>query len=314
MTNTKNIFSIALAAALIAGAVSVISLNAMGSAAYADDKMPGQMATRDHRGEGKIWGTIASIQNDDKGQPAWISSGIWRLSMRPQEGNTTTAPDAKFIARFSMVKLDGTSMHGHAISDFALKSASTSGNITTLTGNVTMTMKDAPQKNIPVTIKIMNSKTISIMLDPAVNSHLGNTPLYGTVAKANEGYHAMSHMSAMPGMPAQGRPTDNDHRGGDDHKEDARVEIVTNAANKLDKAYSPNPLTVKAGTEVTWKNADSSIHTVTQGNPTNGPTDGGFDSKLMNPKKEFKFKFDTAGTFDYFCQLHPTMVGKVTVE
>jgi plastocyanin len=269
--------------------------------------MPGQIM-RDHRGEGKVSGTIASIQNDEKGQPAWISSGIWKLSMRPQEGNTTTAPDAKFTARFSMVKLDGTSMHAHAMSDFVLKSASTSGNTTTITGNVTMTMKDAPQKNIPVTIKIMNDKTISIMLDPAVNSHLGNTPLYGTVAKANDDYHAMAHMGTMP---AQGRPMDGKQK--DDHK-DSRVEVVSNAANKGDKAYSPNPLAVRVGAEVVWRNADSSIHTVTQGDPTNGPTDGGFDSKLMNPKKEFKVHFEKAGTFDYYCQLHPTMVGKVTVE
>ena len=45
---TKNIFSIAIAAVLIAGVVSVVSLNATGRAAYAEDdnKMAGQMMDR----------------------------------------------------------------------------------------------------------------------------------------------------------------------------------------------------------------------------------------------------------------------------
>lgn len=307
---TKNIFSIALAAVLIAGAVSVVSLNATGRAAYAeDDMMAGKMM--DRHAEGKAFGTIASIQNDDKGQPTWIASGVWNLWMRPQQGNATTAHDAKFIARFGMVKLDGTSMHAHAMSDFVLASMSSTGNVTTLTGNVTMTMKGEPQKDIPVTIKIMNDKAISIMLDPAVNAHLGNTPLYGTVSKTTGGYHAMVHVGDAMSMADKKPKEREEYKPGN---EGARVDIVANAANMADKAFSPNPLTIKAGTEVTWRNTDSSIHTVTQGDPTSGPTDGGFDSKLMNPKKEFKFEFENAGTFNYYCQLHPAMVGAVTVQ
>lgn len=307
---TKNIFSIAIVAVLIAGVVSVISLNATGRAAYAeDDKMAGQMM--DRKVEGKAFGTIASIQNDDKGQPTWIASGTWKLWMRPPQSNTTTAPDAKFIARFGMVKLDGTAMHMHAMSDFVLAKVSSSGNTTTLTGNVTMTMKDAPQKNIPVTIKIMNDKVISITLDPAVNAHLGNTPLYGTVSKMTGGYHTMARMNDSMAMSDKKPKEREEYKPG---SEGVRIDIVLNAANKADKAFSPNPLTVKAGTEVTWKNADTATHTVTQGDSTNGPTDGGFDSKIMAPKKEFKFEFEKAGTFNYYCMLHPAMVGKVTVQ
>lgn len=307
---TKNIFSIALAAVLIAGVVSVVSLNAIGRTAYAEDDKMANM-TMDRHAEGKAFGTITSIQNDDKGQPAWIASGIWKLWMRPQESNTTTAPDAKFIARFGMVKLDGTSMHKNVMSDFVLANMLSSGNVTTLTGNVTMTMKGEPQKNIPVTIKIMNDRAISIMLDPAVNSHLGNTPLYGTVSKTAGDYHTVMHMGDTMRM------TDNKPQEREENKSEnrgAKVEIVSGAASKADNAFSPSLLTVKVGTEVTWRNADAAAHTVTQGNSTNGPTDGGFDSKLMAPKKEFKFKFGKAGTFNYYCQLHPTMVGSVTVQ
>jgi plastocyanin len=90
------------------------------------------------------------------------------------------------------------------------------------------------------------------------------------------------------------------------------VEIVKNATNKADKAFAPSPIKIKAGDTVTWKNADTALHTVTSGK--GATADKMFDSKSLAPKKEFSFKFDKKGTFDYFCMLHPTMVGKVTVE
>ncbi|MEO9294099.1 MAG: cupredoxin domain-containing protein [Nitrososphaera sp.] len=93
---------------------------------------------------------------------------------------------------------------------------------------------------------------------------------------------------------------------------EAKIDIVKNATNMKDKAFSPNPLKVQPGTKVTWTNADSALHTVTSGK---GATpDKMFDSKSLAPKKEFSFKFDKKGTFNYFCMLHPTMVGKVVVE
>jgi plastocyanin len=277
-----------------------------------------------HQGEeGKALGKIASIQNDDKGQPAWVASGSWRLIIMPPQNNSTQS-DAKFFATFTMVKLDGTSRHSHAISDFVMTNMSDNGNTTTLRGNATMTMKDGPQKNIPVTIKIMNHNTVSITLDPAVNSHLGNTPLYGIVTKLNAAYHEMSHMEKGAGMMAQGEGS------GEGNKERERgnngsapqpagtkelhlsVDIVPGAASKADKAYDPDVLTGKVGTEVTWKNKDTAMHTVTSGK--NGSPDGVFDSKFLAPNKEFKFEFKNAGVFDYYCQLHPAMVGKVTIQ
>lgn len=92
------------------------------------------------------------------------------------------------------------------------------------------------------------------------------------------------------------------------------VEIVKGATNLKDKSYKPTPVKVKAGTTVTWKNVDTAIHTVTSGKTTDKDAGKLFDSKTLAPKKEYSFKFDKKGTFDYFCMLHPTMVGKVTVE
>jgi plastocyanin len=94
-----------------------------------------------------------------------------------------------------------------------------------------------------------------------------------------------------------------------------QVEIVKEATNLKDKSYSPNPVKVQPGTTVVWKNVDSAAHTVTSGKGATDKDAGKlFDSKILGPKKEFSFKFDKKGTFDYFCQLHPTMVGKVAVS
>jgi plastocyanin len=94
----------------------------------------------------------------------------------------------------------------------------------------------------------------------------------------------------------------------------ASVSIVPNASTMGDKAFSPNPAQVKAGESVTWTNDDSQIHTVTSGSV--GAADSGkvFDSKILSPKATFDFKFDQPGEVDYYCTLHPQMVGKVVVS
>lgn len=69
--------------------------------------------------------------------------------------------------------------------------------------------------------------------------------------------------------------------------------------------FEPSQLTVKAGTTVTWKNEDSTVHTV---------TGTGWDSGQVQPGAEFQKTFDTAGTYDYHCSIHPSMTGKVVVN
>jgi plastocyanin len=300
-----------IATILVVGAISISSLNSS-SSAYAEKEMQSlgssMMASS---AKGTALGTISSIQSDEKGQPAWIAAGGWKLFLMPSESNNTKAPDAKFNARFIMTKLDGTSKHEHAISDFVLINMSDDGNTTALTGNATMTIKDVPQKNIPITIKIMNHNIISIALDPSVNSHLGNTPLYGTVLRSSNGYHLMAHMedNKMMTMTNNNNSQKDQEKSNEGHQ---AIDIVSGAASMGNKAFSPNPAVIKAGTEIIWRNADTSIHTVTSGK--NSTPDNVFDSKILSPSKEFKFKFDKVGTYDYFCQLHPAMVGEITVN
>ena len=81
------------------------------------------------------------------------------------------------------------------------------------------------------------------------------------------------------------------------------------------KFFVPETLTVSKGTTVSWTNGDSTLHTVTSGNPEAGNSSGTeFDSSYLAAGKTFQHQFNTAGTFDYYCTLHPYMKGKVVVN
>jgi plastocyanin len=77
--------------------------------------------------------------------------------------------------------------------------------------------------------------------------------------------------------------------------------------------FDPQENTVAVGTTVVWTNNDEAAHTVTSGNPNEGPS-GTFDSSMISPGKTFEYKFDAAGDTEYFCQVHPWMTGKVIVQ
>jgi plastocyanin len=85
-------------------------------------------------------------------------------------------------------------------------------------------------------------------------------------------------------------------------------------------AFRPGSLAVPAGTKVTWKQTDAGFHTVTSGTVTQGTgdvttaPDGKFDSGNVATGATFEFTFEEAGTFPYFCSVHPaTMRGEVQV-
>lgn len=65
-------------------------------------------------------------------------------------------------------------------------------------------------------------------------------------------------------------------------------------------------VTVKAGTTVTWTNADDIPHTVRS-------KDGVFSSKVLDSGDKFSFTFAKPGQFGYFCSLHPHMTGTIIV-
>lgn len=70
--------------------------------------------------------------------------------------------------------------------------------------------------------------------------------------------------------------------------------------------FEPASLTVDAGTTVTWKHNDSVAHTIVSPNL--------FESKTLNRGDVFTFDFATAGEYDYYCSIHPSMKGKIIVK
>lgn len=101
--------------------------------------------------------------------------------------------------------------------------------------------------------------------------------------------------------------------------EEVKVSIVPGATLLTDTAYSPNPIEITRGQTVLWINEDSGFHTVTSG-VVNDPNSGIlFDSGLTGPTtlsskgKTFSYQFEVPGEFQYYCTLHPGMVGTVTV-
>jgi plastocyanin len=77
--------------------------------------------------------------------------------------------------------------------------------------------------------------------------------------------------------------------------------------------YLPADITISTGDTVQWDNVDTAAHTVSGGSPADGPS-GVFDSSLLMAGGDYSFTFDNAGNYDYFCMVHPWMVGSVTVN
>ena len=115
-------------------------------------------------------GTIASLQNDKDGKPAWVVAGLWKGSltnmtsaamMSSSSANNTTSkmnlPTATFNAVFNMVMLNGTALHKHQISNFTLGSISMPNEKTVVSnGTATITMKEGPVNAVPVSVRTID--------------------------------------------------------------------------------------------------------------------------------------------------------------
>jgi plastocyanin len=84
--------------------------------------------------------------------------------------------------------------------------------------------------------------------------------------------------------------------------EDAKAKVTID-----NFTFAPAELTISAGTTVTWDNHDDIPHSVVEKNKL-------FRSKALDTDESYSFTFTSAGTFDYFCGLHPHMVGKIIVK
>jgi hypothetical protein len=143
-------------------------------------------------------GTIASLQNDASGKPAWIVSGQWQmLVFKPRLAESQPKPATViFNTIFDMVRPDGAALHTHTISStFNLTSISNSVNnnshlsSTTINGSARLVTIGLPNMvsmsniNVPVSVKIIDRSAFSLWIDPSkIGNHFGNTPIYGIVA------------------------------------------------------------------------------------------------------------------------------------
>jgi|SRR5713226_1239919 len=79
---------------------------------------------------------------------------------------------------------------------------------------------------------------------------------------------------------------------------------------KIDNfSFGPETLTIPVGATVTWINRDDIPHTVVSTDDSKT-----FKSKVLDTDEKFSFTFNKAGTFPYFCSIHPKMTGKVVVQ
>jgi hypothetical protein len=157
------------------------------------------------------FGPIASIQNNESGQPAWVVTGFWRGNLLSFNGTTiattttengdgnasSVAAAAVFNANLRMIMLDGSEAHTHVITNFRLSNVSSNNEngTTTYTGNSTISLPEAAFEDVPTTIKV-SGEIISIFPDPSsVDEHYGNTPIYGAILQEED-------LRRPPGGPA----------------------------------------------------------------------------------------------------------------
>ena len=82
------------------------------------------------------------------------------------------------------------------------------------------------------------------------------------------------------------------------------VQPVTKNISIQNFSFNPTTLEIKTGDTVVWKNLDSAPHIVVENN-------GKFTSPTLG---QFSYTFTTAGTYDYHCQIHPSMTGQIIVK
>ena len=107
-----------------------------------------------------------------------------------------------------------------------------------------------------------------------------------------------------PYVPSEGTPLA-PTTGEPEQAEPLQIEVAIEGS-----AFNPAVLNVPVGAIVVWYNNDSVTHTITA-------RDNSFDSGNLSPGEPgdtFRYTFEQSGTFEYYCKIHPSMVGKIIIE
>jgi plastocyanin len=225
-----------------------------------------------------------------------------------------------------------TSSGGQPVS-FSNGAATISGTANVYAGNA------IKWSSVPITVDIKGRAIVFHVDNAKTQNHFEGSPIYGTVTailsrnlqsllptgappaagqQATNATTATTTTTTAPSTNATSAnattPTTSAGGGGG---ATIPVSIVSGASTKTTDAFSPNPVNAKVGDTVVWTNNDSQPHTVVSGQ--NAKPDNKFNSSpnfnpLITPGQTFKHTFTQAGTYPYFCQLHPNMVGTVNVS
>ena len=136
----------------------------------------------------KLNGNIVSLQNNGSINPAWIITGRWTISSISNNANLSGDQKIKFNANLTMANIDGSNSHRHRLVSFSLSNITFQNRTAILVGTIALTtagdeiegFNKTRINEIPVVIKIMNLRTISIDLNRNMTKgHFGTTPIFG---------------------------------------------------------------------------------------------------------------------------------------
>jgi plastocyanin len=93
----------------------------------------------------------------------------------------------------------------------------------------------------------------------------------------------------------------------------SQTSVSDNTVMVRDFAFTPQTITVKTGSIVRWENKDAVPHRIVFTDASGRDLPSG-DNSLLTASQSYSRKFDTAGTYPYYCKIHPEMKGTVMVE
>lgn len=163
---------------ILVAIASVTGSNVLVNSVYAQTEAPSTDTSK------MFVGQISSTQRGADGNAEWLQSGIFVL--RTNAAEDSELPRTHLMSRFEMVMPDGNAMHSHKVYNFAVNSYTVEedGMTHNLTGMATVTMRDGPVSEVPVSL-IVNNSAIEMRIGPEkIDSHFGTDPVHGIVYPA----------------------------------------------------------------------------------------------------------------------------------
>ncbi len=169
------------------------------------------------------------------------------------------------------------------------------------------------------TASIASNKTITA--NQTVNTTNNNTATITTKSNQTNATLPTSVINNAPAASVQtnATSTNTNTTATTNTQNNAMIIISSGASNTKGSCtatdcFNPQTVNIQVGGTITWTNDDTVGHTATSGKITDNQTGTIFDSSLINAGKSYTSPpFQTAGTYDYFCQVHPWMTGQIIV-